>query len=68
MPLLLCANQLKYSATTTKPTPINLTNHTYWNLSGDCSRDVLGHRLKIWGSSIQQDVKETPELQYTAGS
>ncbi len=42
-------NELKieYRATTDKPTPVNLTNHSYFNLSGNCKRDILGHRLWI---------------------
>eukprot|EP00903_Cladosiphon_okamuranus_P010539 g9969.t1 len=28
-------------------TPINLTNHAYWNLSGDHKRSVRGHSLKM---------------------
>jgi aldose 1-epimerase len=37
---------VEYQATTDKPTPVNLTQHTYFNLTADAS-DVLGHELTI---------------------
>jgi aldose 1-epimerase len=38
---------IDYSATTDKPTILNLTNHSYFNLSGDPSKDVMGENLMI---------------------
>jgi len=39
--------EIEYSATTDKPTVLNLTNHTYFNLAGAGSDTVLKHRLTI---------------------
>jgi len=42
-------NELKidYSAVTDKATPINLTQHGYWNLAGAGNGDILSHMMMI---------------------
>lgn len=41
-----------YRASTDKATPINLSQHSYWNLAGNASRDILGHILNINADAI----------------
>jgi aldose 1-epimerase len=50
---LLNDNSLRfeYSATTDKKTIVNLTNHSYYNLSG-MKEDILSHELKINSSAF----------------
>ena len=41
------ALDIAYSATTDKPTIVNLTNHSYFNLSGDPTHAITDNLMKV---------------------
>jgi aldose 1-epimerase len=42
---------IQYRAETDKSTPVNLTNHSYWNLSGNKKEKIHKHKLQIEAES-----------------
>lgn len=45
---------IEYFAKTDAETPINPTNHTYFNLTGDPSREILSEELQINAESVTE--------------
>lgn len=39
--------RIEYEARSNRATPVNLTNHTYWNLAGDGAGTILDHELEV---------------------
>ena len=65
------ALQIEYSAVSDKKTVVNLTNHSYFNLAGQSSGNILGHQLMIQADKftpVDASLIPTGELRDVAGT
>lgn len=63
--------RIEYEATTDKATPINVTQHSYFNLKGEGRGDVLGHEVRLAASKftpVNSGMIPTGEILPVAGT
>ena len=65
------ALEVVYTATTDKKTVVNLTQHSYFNLSGNAKRDILDHQLQLNANQfvpVDKTLIPTGKLQPVSGT
>ena len=63
--------RIQYEATTDQPTPVNLTNHSYFNLTGDTKETIFNHQLQLNADAytpVDTGLIPTGEIRQVAGS
>jgi aldose 1-epimerase len=62
---------IDYTAVTDKPTVLNISNHAYFNLTGDPSKTILDHEIKINADAftpVDSTLIPTGELKKVSGT
>lgn len=63
--------KISYQAETDKPTPINLTSHSYFNLAGPRDGDILRHELMLNANHftwVNDELLPTGEIRAVSGT
>jgi len=63
--------KIEYQATTDKPTVLNLTNHSYFNMAGSGRGTILAHQLRLFASRFtpcDAQLIPTGEIRPVAGT
>jgi aldose 1-epimerase len=63
--------ELVMAATADRSTPVNMTTHTYWNLTGDPAATVEDHRLTVpadWTVEVDDELLPTGRLPQVDGT
>lgn len=63
--------RVEYESRSSAPTPVNLTQHTYWNLAGHAGGEILGHELQVHAerfTPVDATLIPTGELRPVAGT
>ncbi|HBB93735.1 MAG: hypothetical protein A2X22_07535 [Bacteroidetes bacterium GWF2_49_14] len=62
--------KIEYDGFIDKPSPVNVTHHGYWNLTGGAKTDILGHEIQILAdrfTAVDSTLIPTGELPQVAG-